>query len=102
MRAYRRGAGRGIVALARGRIVERLIRLVDQGRAGFGFALQDRSMSESIRMPYLQLFVPGLFNVFTGGRGRQFEHLIVREHAIPLTGLLSGECNGDGAQRSTV
>lgn len=96
MRAYRRGTGRGIIALARGWVVERLIRLIDQRRAGLGFPLERRRMRESIRMPDLQLFVPGLLDVFAGGCRRQFEHLIVREHVIPLTDVLLGECNGVG------
>ena len=80
-----------IVAGTRRGIAECLIGLIDQRGAGFRFAVQGRCMSESIRVPDLQLLVPGLLDVFTGGRRRQFEHLIIREHATLLT---DSSCRG--------
>jgi hypothetical protein len=67
----------GIVAGAGGWVAERLIGLIDQLGAGFGFSVQRGRMHKPIGMPHLHLFMPGALNLNVRRVGAKFQDGVV-------------------------
>jgi len=72
-----RGLYLGIVAGARDWVTEGLIGLVDQLRPGFCLVVQSRCMIEAIRMPDLNLLMPGFFDLSVCCGRQEFEKRII-------------------------
>ena len=88
---------RGIVACARDGVTEGLIGLVDQLCPGFRLAVQCWRMIETIRMPDLDLFMPGFLNIGKRGGRPKFEHCVmVGRPFVPhlFFPLSATECSG--------
>jgi len=72
----------GIVVRACNRVAEGLIGLVDQLCPGFCLAVQCRCMIEAIRMPDLDLLMPGFFDVSICRGGQEFEQCVIVGHSL--------------------
>ena len=78
-----------VVAYARNWITQCLVRLVEQCGAGFCLTMERRCMGKAIRMPDLDLFVPGFLDLsFCGGREEFQQCIVISRWFVPHRSLL--------------
>lgn len=90
---------RCVVACARSRVTQRLIGLIDQFGPSFRFLMESRRMGKAVRMPDLNLFMPGFFEISVRCGGQEFEQRIVICRSFVSHEFLSlseTKCNGVG------